>query len=48
LQAIDVSDVRGAHEMVKGHGYRYANNWISTDVTLSLRHSVPREALPRQ
>jgi esterase/lipase superfamily enzyme len=43
LQAIDVSDVRGAHEMggMKGHGYWYANNWISTDVTLSLRHSIP-------
>jgi esterase/lipase superfamily enzyme len=43
LQAIDVSDVRGAHEMggMKGHGYWYANNWISTDVTLSLRHAIP-------
>jgi esterase/lipase superfamily enzyme len=43
LQAIDVSDVRGAHEMggMKGHGYWYANNWISTDVTLSLRHPIP-------
>jgi esterase/lipase superfamily enzyme len=45
LQAIDVSDVRGAHEMggMKGHGYWYANNWISTDVTLSLRHPIPPE-----
>jgi len=43
LQAIDVSEVRGAHEMggMKGHGYWYANNWISTDVTLSLRHPIP-------
>lgn len=43
LQAIDVSDVRGAHEMggMRGHGYWYANNWISTDVTLSLRHPIP-------
>jgi esterase/lipase superfamily enzyme len=43
LQAIDVSDVRGAHEMggMKGHGYWYANNWISTDVTLLLRHPIP-------
>ena len=43
LQAIDVSDVRGAHEMggMKGHGYWYANNWISTDVVLSLRHPIP-------
>jgi len=40
LQVVDVSDVRGAHEMggMKGHGYWYANDWISTDVTLSLRH----------
>src|SRR6185503_8365522 len=39
LQAIDVSDVRGAHEMggMKGHGYWYANDWISTDIILSLR-----------
>jgi esterase/lipase superfamily enzyme len=43
LQVIDVSDVRGVHEMggMKGHGYWYANNWISTDVTLSLRHPIP-------
>src|SRR5207344_2129332 len=45
LQAIDVSDVRGAHEMggMKGHGYWYANDWISTDVTLSLRHAIAPE-----
>ena len=43
LQVIDVSDVRGAHEMggMKGHGYWYANDWISTDVTLSLRQAIP-------
>ena len=44
LQVIDVSDVRGVHEMgggMKGHGYWYANDWISTDVTLSLRHPIP-------
>jgi esterase/lipase superfamily enzyme len=43
LQAIDVSDVRGAHEMggMKGHGYWYANDWISTDIILSLRHPLP-------
>jgi esterase/lipase superfamily enzyme len=43
LQVIDVTDVRGAHEMggMKGHGYWYANDWISTDVTLSLRHPIP-------
>lgn len=45
LQVIDISDVRGAHEMggMKGHGYWYANDWISTDITLSLRHPVPPE-----
>jgi esterase/lipase superfamily enzyme len=45
FQAIDVSDVRGAHEMggMKGHGYWYANDWISTDVTLSLRYPIPPE-----
>jgi hypothetical protein len=43
LQVIDVTDVRGAHEMggMKGHGYWYANDWISTDITLSLRHPIP-------
>ena len=43
LQVVDVSDVRGAHEMggMRGHGYWYANDWISTDVTLSLRHPIP-------
>jgi esterase/lipase superfamily enzyme len=42
FQAIDVSDVRGAHEMggMKGHGYWYANELISTDVTLSLRYPI--------
>jgi esterase/lipase superfamily enzyme len=45
FQVIDVTDVRGAHEMggMKGHGYWYANDWISTDVTLSLRHAIPPE-----
>jgi len=45
LQVIDVSDVRGAHELggMRGHGYWYANDWISTDVTLSLRHPIPPE-----
>jgi esterase/lipase superfamily enzyme len=45
IQAIDVTDVRGAHEMggMKGHGYWYANDWISTDVTLSLRYPIPPE-----
>ena len=26
---------------MKGHGYWYANDWISTDITLSLRHPLP-------
>ena len=43
FQVIDISDVRGAHEMggMRGHGYWYANDWISTDITLSLRHAIP-------
>lgn len=44
LQGIDVSDVRGAHEVsggARGHGYWYANEWISADVTISLRYPVP-------
>jgi len=46
LQVVDVSDVRGAHEMggMKGHGYWYANDWISTDVTISLRKPIPPAA----
>jgi esterase/lipase superfamily enzyme len=45
LQAVDVTDVRGAHEMggMKGHGYWYANEVISTDVALSLRYPIPPE-----
>ena len=45
FHAIDVTDVRGAHEMggMKGHGYWYANDIISTDVTLSLRYPIPPE-----
>ena len=43
LQAIDVTDVRGEHEFggIRGHGYWYANDWISTDVLLSLRYPIP-------
>jgi esterase/lipase superfamily enzyme len=46
FQAIDVTDVRGPHEMggMKGHGYWYANELISTDVTLSLRYPLSPEA----
>lgn len=43
FQAIDVTSVRGAHEMggMKGHGYWYANDWISTDVLIALRYPIP-------
>ena len=43
LQAVDVTDVRGAHEMggASGHGYWYANEWIANDILLSLRYPVP-------
>jgi esterase/lipase superfamily enzyme len=43
FQAVDVSEVRGVHEMggMRGHGYWFANDWISTDVALSLRHPIP-------
>jgi hypothetical protein len=43
LQGIDVSDVRGAHEMggMRGHGYWYANEWVSTDMAISLRYPIP-------
>ena len=43
LQGIDVTDVRGAHEFggMRGHGYWYANDWISTDLILSLREPIP-------
>lgn len=39
---VDVSEVRGAHEMggMRGHGYWYANEWISTDVTVALRKPI--------
>jgi len=45
LHGIDVTDVRGAHEMggMTGHGYWYANDWISTDVILSLRYPIHPE-----
>jgi hypothetical protein len=45
LYGIDVSDVRGAHEMdgMRSYGYWYANEWISTDVLLSLRCPLPPE-----
>ena len=45
FQAINVSDVPGVHEMggMRGHGYWYANDWISTDVLLSMRYPIAPE-----
>ena len=39
FQGINVTDVRGAHEMsgIEGHGYWYANEWIASDVLVLLR-----------
>jgi len=43
FQVVDVTDVRGAHELggMRGHGYWFANDWVSTDVLLSLRFPAP-------
>jgi esterase/lipase superfamily enzyme len=43
FQGINVTDVRGAHEMggIRGHGYWYANEWIANDVLVALRFSFP-------
>ncbi len=45
FEVIDITDVRGAHEMggMRGHGYWYANEWIATDIVLSLRYPIPAE-----
>ena len=45
LQGIDVTDVRGAHEMggMRGHGYWYSNEWIANDVLLALRYPISPE-----
>ena len=45
FEVVDVTNARGAHEMggMKGHGYWYANEWISTDVALSMRYPIPAE-----
>jgi len=45
LQAVNVTNVRGSHEMggIAGHGYWYANEWIATDVLLNLRYPIPPE-----
>jgi esterase/lipase superfamily enzyme len=46
FEVVDVTNVRGAHEMggMKGHGYWFANEWISTDVLLSMRYPIPAKA----
>ena len=43
FEAVNVTDVRGAHEMsgIKGHGYWYSNEWIATDVVMLLRFQIP-------
>lgn len=43
LNAINVTDVPGVHEMggMAGHGYWYANSWISTDVLVGFLNAVP-------
>jgi esterase/lipase superfamily enzyme len=43
FEAINVTDVRGAHEMtgIRGHGYWYSNEWIVTDVMMLLRFRIP-------
>jgi len=45
FQGINVTDVRGAHEMggIRGHGYWYANDWIANDILVALRFSFPPE-----
>jgi esterase/lipase superfamily enzyme len=43
FEMVDVTDVRGAHELggMKGHGYWFANDWISSDVTICMRYPIP-------
>ncbi len=43
FEVIDVTEVQGAHELhgMKGHGYWFANDWVSSDVTISMRYPVP-------
>ncbi|SLM48934.1 conserved exported protein of unknown function [Nitrospira japonica] len=45
FEVIDVTDVNGAHELhgMKGHGYWFANDWVSSDVTISMRYPVPAQ-----
>lgn len=43
LHGIDITDVRGAHDMggAAGHAYWYSNPWIAMDVLVSLRWPLP-------
>lgn len=43
LHGIDITDVRGAHDMggAAGHAYWYSNSWIAADVLVSLRWPLP-------
>lgn len=43
LNAINVTDVPGFHQMggMAGHGYWYANSWISTDVLIGFLDAIP-------
>lgn len=45
FEVIDVTDVQGAHELhgMKGHGYWFANEWVSSDVAISMRYPVPAQ-----
>lgn len=45
LNAINVTNVPGFHEMggMAGHGYWYANSWISTDVLVGFLDAIPPE-----
>ena len=38
LVGVDVTGVPGAHELtgIRGHGYWIANEWVSTDILLSM------------
>lgn len=43
-QVIDVTDVPGPHASLgglAGHGYWYANDWILTDLLVTLRYQLP-------
>lgn len=45
LEFVNVTRVPGAQEMggIGGHGYWYANDWVSTDILISMRYQLPAE-----